>query len=195
MLPDTCHGFEGVPTEELNSTLLPSATQSKSQVLSQHVTNSTSSSTRHALTRCKNFIVIPGLQGQGDREVRLRSPQTGSSFMLPTSGRPCAHGEISCAQDRDRPRPPSLHTTCLSQNTSKDQTRVMHLVQDATGQMPLICSHCKPKRWRGEHTPAIFGPVRCIVGPARPRINFPVNHDTYPHDCENTACTKIGDRY
>ena len=111
------------------------------------------------------------------------------------SGKPHAHGELSHAQERDRPRPPSLHAMCSSQNTSKDQTRVVHLVQDATGQMPPICSHRKPKRWRGEHTPTIFRPVQCIVGPAVPGIDFLVNHDTYPNNCENTACTKIGDQY
>ena len=115
--------------------------------------------------------------------------------MLPTSGRPCAHGELSRAQERDRPRPPSLHAMRPAQNTSKDQTRVIRLVQDAIGQMPPICSHHKPERWRGEHTPAVFGPVQHIVGPTVPGIDFLVNHVTYPNDCENTACTKIGDRY
>ena len=61
--------------------------------------------------------------------------------------------------------------------------------------MPPIRSHHRPERWRGEHTPAVFRPVRRITGPAVLGINFPVNHDTYPNDCENTACTKIGDRY
>ena len=28
-----------------------------------------------------------------------------------------------------------------------------------------------------------------------PRINFPVDHDTYPNDCENAACKKLGGRY
>ena len=28
-----------------------------------------------------------------------------------------------------------------------------------------------------------------------PGIDFPVDHDTYPNDCENAACTKIGGRY
>ena len=28
-----------------------------------------------------------------------------------------------------------------------------------------------------------------------PRIDFPVNHDTYPNDCENAACKKLGGRY
>ena len=168
---------------------------SKNQVLLQHATNSMSPSSRHVLTRRNNFITIPGLQGQGDREVRLRSPQTGSSFVLPTSGRPCARGELSHAQERDRPRPPSLHATRSSQNTSKDQTRVVRPVQDAIGQMPPIRSHRKPERWKGEHTPTIFGPVQRIIGPAVPGINFPVNHDTYPNDCKNTTCTKIGDRY
>ena len=169
--------------------------KAKNQVLSQHVTNSTSLSSRHALTRHNNSTTIPRLQGQGDREVRLRSPQTGSSSMLPTSGKPRARGELSHAQERDRPRPPSLHATHSLQNTSKDQTRVMRPVQDAIGQMPPICSHRKPERWRGEHTPAVFGPVQRIVGPTIPGIDFLVNHDTYPNDCKNTACTKIGDWY
>ena len=151
-LPNTRHGFEGVPTEELNSTLSPNTTQSRNQVLSQHATNITFPSSRHALTRRNNFTTIPGLQGQEDREVRLRSPQTGSSSTLPMSGKPHARGELSRAQERDRPRPPSLHATRLSQNTSKDQTRVVRLVQDAIGQMPPIRSHRKPERWRGERS-------------------------------------------
>ena len=28
-----------------------------------------------------------------------------------------------------------------------------------------------------------------------PGIDFPVDHNTYPNDCENAACTKIGGRY
>ena len=28
-----------------------------------------------------------------------------------------------------------------------------------------------------------------------PGINFPVNHETYPNDCENTACKKLGGCY
>ena len=28
-----------------------------------------------------------------------------------------------------------------------------------------------------------------------PGIDFPVDHDTYPNDCENVACTKIGGHY
>ena len=61
MLPNTHHRFEGVPTEELNYLWSPSATLIKNQVLSQHVTNSTSPSSQCALTRCNNFITIPGL--------------------------------------------------------------------------------------------------------------------------------------
>ena len=26
-------------------------------------------------------------------------------------------------------------------------------------------------------------------------MDFPINHKTYPNDCENVACTKIGNRY
>ena len=28
-----------------------------------------------------------------------------------------------------------------------------------------------------------------------PGINFPIDHDTYPNDCENAACKKLGGRY
>ena len=28
-----------------------------------------------------------------------------------------------------------------------------------------------------------------------PGIDFPIDHDTYPNDCENAACTKLGGRY
>ena len=28
-----------------------------------------------------------------------------------------------------------------------------------------------------------------------PGIDFPVNHNTYPNDCENMACKKLGSRY
>ncbi|KAF8641998.1 hypothetical protein AX14_009800 [Amanita brunnescens Koide BX004] len=28
-----------------------------------------------------------------------------------------------------------------------------------------------------------------------PRIDFPVNHNTYPNDCQNVACTKIDGCY
>ena len=28
-----------------------------------------------------------------------------------------------------------------------------------------------------------------------PGIDFPIDHDTYPNDCENTACKKLGGRY
>ena len=153
-------------------------------------------SPQHALTWHNNFIIIPGLQGQGDREVRLRSPQTGIDSASPTSGRPCAHGELSHAQAGDRPRPPSPHTMHYQmQNMSKDQTRVVHLVQDTIGQMPPIQSHHKPSRWEGEHTPTILGPIRHIAGPAVLGIDFPANHETYPHDCENTACMKISGQY
>ena len=28
-----------------------------------------------------------------------------------------------------------------------------------------------------------------------PGMDFPINHEMYPNDCENIACTKIGERY
>ena len=28
-----------------------------------------------------------------------------------------------------------------------------------------------------------------------PRIDFPVDHDTYPNDCESAACKKLGSQY
>jgi hypothetical protein len=43
-----------------------------------------------AVTAHPNTSTKPGLQGQGDREVRHMSPQTGLNFMLPMSGRPRA---------------------------------------------------------------------------------------------------------
>ncbi|KAF8641367.1 hypothetical protein AX14_009902 [Amanita brunnescens Koide BX004] len=39
-------------------------------------------------------------------------------------------------------------------------------------------------------------PVEIIPAPQPiPGINFPVDHDTYPNDCENVACTKVDGRY
>ena len=39
-------------------------------------------------------------------------------------------------------------------------------------------------------------PVEIIPAPQpTPGINFPVDHDTYPNDCENVACTKVDGRY
>ena len=37
----------------------------------------------------------------------------------------------------------------------------------------------------------IITPVKKLV----PGMDFPVNHETYPNDCENVTCTKIGGRY
>ena len=28
-----------------------------------------------------------------------------------------------------------------------------------------------------------------------PGMDFPINHETYPNDCENVACTKVEGRY
>ena len=64
-------------------------------------------------------------------------------------------------------------------------------VQDAIGQMPQIWSHCKPNRWEGEHMPTILGPIWHIIRPAALGIDFPINHAIYPHNHQNTACTKI----
>ena len=39
-------------------------------------------------------------------------------------------------------------------------------------------------------------PVEIILAPQpTPGINFPVDHKTYPNDCENVACTKVDGRY
>ena len=39
-------------------------------------------------------------------------------------------------------------------------------------------------------------PVEIILAPQPiPGIDFPVDHDTYPNDCENVACTKVDSRY
>ena len=39
-------------------------------------------------------------------------------------------------------------------------------------------------------------PVEIIPAPQPiPGIDFPVDHDTYPNDCENVACTKVDGRY
>ena len=39
-------------------------------------------------------------------------------------------------------------------------------------------------------------PVEIIPAPQPiPGIDFPVDHDTYPNDCENVACTKVDSRY
>ncbi|KAF8695678.1 hypothetical protein AX14_001745 [Amanita brunnescens Koide BX004] len=38
--------------------------------------------------------------------------------------------------------------------------------------------------------------VEIILAPQPiPRINFPVDHNTYPNDCKNVACTKVDSRY
>ena len=28
-----------------------------------------------------------------------------------------------------------------------------------------------------------------------PGIDFPIDHDTYPNDCKNAACKKLGSHY
>ena len=39
-------------------------------------------------------------------------------------------------------------------------------------------------------------PVEIIPAPQPiPGIDFPVDHNTYPNDCENVACTKVDSRY
>ena len=39
--------------------------------------------------------------------------------------------------------------------------------------------------------PVVITPVAKKI----PGMDFPINHETYPNDCENVACTKIGNRY
>ena len=39
--------------------------------------------------------------------------------------------------------------------------------------------------------PVVITPVTKKV----PGMDFPVDHETYPNDCENVACTKVGGRY
>ena len=34
-----------------------------------------------------------------------------------------------------------------------------------------------------------------LVAKKVPGMDFPINHETYPNDCENVACTKIEERY
>jgi hypothetical protein len=122
-----------------------------------------------------NSYTIPGLQGQGDRGARHTSPQTGLNFVLPTSGRPCARGEESHAEG-DRPKPPSPCATCYTQNTSKDQTRVMRPVQDAIGQMPPTHNCRSNTVWRDHHEP-LLSPITTTTMPG---IDYPVNHETFP---------------
>ena len=42
-----------------------------------------------------------------------------------------------------------------------------------------------------EIMPVILTPIQKKV----PGMDFPINHKTYPNDCENAACTKMGVRY
>jgi hypothetical protein len=110
--------------------------------------------------------------------------------VLPTLGRPRAHGEESCTEG-DRPRPPSPHAMHYTQNMSKDQTRVVCPVQDTIGQMPPTRNRCSNTVWRDRHEP-LLSPTTTTNTPG---IDFPMNHKTYPNDCENTACTKTGSHY
>ena len=42
-----------------------------------------------------------------------------------------------------------------------------------------------------ETMPVVITPVTKKV----PGMDFPINHKTYPNDCENVTCTKIEERY
>ena len=44
------------------------------------------------------------------------------------------------------------------------------------------------------HTKTMLVTVTLLTKPI-PGIDFPIDHDTYPNDCENTACKKLGGRY
>jgi hypothetical protein len=101
-----------------------------------------------------------------------------------------ARGEESRAEG-DRPRPPSPRAMRYMKNTSKDQTRVVCPVQDAIGQMPPTRNHRSNTVWRDCHEP-LLGPTTTTIMPG---IDYPVNHTTYPNDCENTTCTKMGGHY
>ena len=63
------------------------------------------------------------------------------------------------------------------------------MINDATATLDRPWSHKVTS-----HDICVFLP-RPILRKLVPGMDFPVNHETYPNDCENVTCTKIGNRY
>ena len=59
---------------------------------------------------------------------------------------------------------------------------------------PSISTHAQINFTNSENTgrmPVVITPVTKKV----PGMDFPINHETYPNDCENVACAKVEGRY